>query len=194
MTEQLEELCGKISLTEREKAGITITEGETEEVRVQGGRCLVGRIWMAKKVNKEAFQVVLTRVWHPTKGVIFKELDDNIWIFEFKEVDVIRRVLEGRPWSFDRQILVLNEFDGKTPPAHMAFKQSPFWVQVHDMPLLCMTKRIGVKIGKSLGCLEEVDLAGDGVGWGRCLQTRVEIDLVKPLERGRALRLEGKSY
>jgi hypothetical protein len=96
--------------------------------------------------------------------VVFKELDDNIWLFEFEEVDDLRRVLEGRPWSFDRQMLVINEFDGKTPPAQMAFKHSPFWVQVHDMPLLCMTKGIVVKIGESMGRLEDVDFAGDGPG------------------------------
>jgi hypothetical protein len=194
MAEQLEELCGNISLSEGEKTGITITEGEIEEVRVQGGRCLVGRIWMAKRVNKDAFKDVLTRIWRTRRGVIFKELDDNIWLFEFEEEDDMRRVLDGRPWSFDRYIIVLNEFDGRTPPTQMAFKQSPFWVQVHDMPLLCMTKGIATKIGESMGRLVEVDLAGDGAGWGRCLRIRVEIDLVKPLERGRALRLEGKSY
>jgi hypothetical protein len=64
----------------------------------------------------------------------------------------------------------------------MAFKQSSFWVQVHNMPLLCMTKGIVVKIGESMWQLEEVDLAGDGVGWGRCLRIRVKIDLAKPLE------------
>jgi hypothetical protein len=117
MAEQLEELCGNISLSEGEKARITITEGEIEEVRAQGGRCLIGRIWMGKRVNKEAFKIVLTRVWHTIKGVIFKELDDNIWLFEFEEVDDMRRVLGGRPWSYDSHIIVLTEFDGKTPPA-----------------------------------------------------------------------------
>jgi hypothetical protein len=190
----MEVLCGNISLSEGEKAGITITEVEIGEVRAQGGRCLVGQIWMERKVNNDAFIDVFTRVWRTMKGVIFKKLDDNIWLFEFEEVDDMRRVLDGQPWSFDRQILVLTEFDGKTPPAHMAFKHSPFWVQIHDMPLLCMTKGIAMKIGNSMGWLEEVDLAGDGAGWGRCLRICVEIDLTKPLERGRALRLDGKSY
>jgi hypothetical protein len=194
MAEQLEELCGNISLSEGERTGITITEGEIQEARVQGGRCLVGRLWMSRRVNKEAFKEVLTRAWRITRGVIFKELNDNIWLFEFEEVDDLRRVLEGRPWSFDRQMLVINEFDGKTPPAQMAFKHSLFWVQVHDMPLLCMTKGIAVKIGESLGRLEDVDFAGDGPGWGRCVRIRVELELAKPLERGRALRLDGKSY
>jgi hypothetical protein len=35
--------------------------------------------------------------------------------------------------------------------------------------------------------VEDVDVTGDGVGWGRCLRTKVYIDLMKPLERGRPL-------
>lgn len=41
--------------------------------------------------------------------------------------------------------------------------------------------------------MEEVDVTGDGVGWGRCLRIWVYIDITKPLERGRALVLNGKS-
>jgi hypothetical protein len=104
------------------------------------------------------------------------------------------RVLEGRPWSFDRQILVLYDFDGSIPPAQMHFTYSPLWIQVHDMPLICMNKAVGTKIGESMGALEDVDVAGDGSGWGRCLRLRVTLDLFNPLERGRALSLGGKNY
>jgi hypothetical protein len=53
---------------------------------------------------------------------------------------------------------------------------------VHDLPLLCMNRGVGKKIGDSLGVLENVDVAGDGVGWGRCLRIKVSIDLTRPLE------------
>jgi hypothetical protein len=85
-------------------------------------------------------------------------------LFEFADVDDKKRVLDGRPWSFDRQILVLNDFDGSVPPAQMQFTHSPFWIQVHDMPLICMNKGVGTKIGESLGALEDIDVAGDGGG------------------------------
>jgi hypothetical protein len=119
---------------------------------------------MGKKVNKEAFKTVLSRIWRTIQGVIFKELDDNVWLFEFEDESDMRRVLEGRPWLFDRQILVLNEFDGSIPISQMQFTHSPFWVQVHEMPLLLMTKGIGEKIGMSLGRLVDFDVARDGIG------------------------------
>ena len=56
-----------------------------------------------------------------------------------------------------------------------------------------MTKGVGTKIGELIGVLEDVGIAGDGVGWGRCLRLRVTIDITKPLDRGRALELNGKT-
>jgi hypothetical protein len=145
-------------------------------------------------VNREAFKTVLSQLWRTTRRVLFKEVQEKLWLFEFADENDKRRVLEGRPWSFDKQLIVINEFQGGVSPSLMDFRYSPFWIQVHDMPLLCMTKGVGAKIGQSLGKLEDVDVAGDGVGWGRSLTIRVTIDITQPLDRGRALILEGKSH
>ena len=61
------------------------------------------------------------------------------------------------------------------------------------MPLHCMSRVMGTKIGEMLGVLEEVDVAADKVGWGRFLRIRVHIDIMKPLERGKELLIGGKS-
>ena len=55
-----------------------------------------------------------------------------------------------------------------------------------------MTRNMGIKIGESIEVLEEVDVGEDGIGWSRYLRIQVNIDLRKPLERGRTLNLEGK--
>ena len=57
---------------------------------------------------------------------------------------------------------MMNDFDGRTPLSQMEFKHSPFWIQVHDMPLLCMTKTVGMKIRESMGNVEDIDVARDG--------------------------------
>jgi hypothetical protein len=194
MEAELEHLCKKISLTEGEQVGISVSKGEVSEAITLGDRCLVGKIWTEKAVSKEVFKTVLSRLWRTVGRVVFKEVQDNMWLFEFTDREDKNRVMAGRPWSFDRQIIVLNDFDGKVPPSQMDFSHSPFWIQAHDMPLLCMTKGVGTKIGSSMGALHEVDVAGDGVGWGRCLRMRVTMDLTKPLDRGRALNFAGKSH
>ena len=146
MEDEIEALCGKIKLTEGEKKGIQITEGEVAINRESGGLCLVGKILSDRQVNKEGFTTILSRIWRLVGKVVFKELQDNMWLFEFLEGVDKERVMEGRPWTFDRQIIVLNEFDGRTPPSKMEFTHSPIWVQVHNMPLLCMNKSVGSKV------------------------------------------------
>lgn len=87
--------------------------------------------------------------------------------------------------------MVLNAFDAKIPPSQMDFSHTPIWIQIHDMPLGCMNRAVGRKIGESLGRVEEVTVAKDDVGWGRSLRIQVPIDLYQPLDRGRALLMTG---
>jgi hypothetical protein len=48
---------------------------------------------------------VLSRLWRLVGHVTFKELLDNVWLFEFTDGEDKRRILEGRLWSFDRRVI-----------------------------------------------------------------------------------------
>jgi len=170
-----------------------ISEYETEELRTKSGRCLVGKLMSERRVYKEALQAMMLRIWKTIESVCFKELHDNLWLLEFGNDSDKRRIKEERPWLFDRRVFVLKKLEENIPLAQMDFSHVLFWVQVHDMPLICMNKEIGTRIGESIGKVEDVDVTGDGVGWGRFLRIRVQVDISKPLERGRALHLNGKS-
>jgi len=85
---------------------------------------LIGWLDEARKINKDAFKTLLTRIWRIKGRVFFKEIHDNLWLFEYSEDEDLRCVLEGRPWSYDRTLLVVNEFDGRTPPSQMVFSHT----------------------------------------------------------------------
>jgi len=182
-----------MNLLEGEKRSITITEDDTADLRMLSGRCLVGRIMSERRIQKEAFRTLMARLWKRAVNVLFKELHENIWLIEFSTEADKRRVMEGRPWLFDKSVLVLKEVVESIPLVQMDFSTPPFWIQVHDMPLICLNWEVGYKIGETIGEVEDVDVTGEGIGWGRCLRIRVLINLSKPLERGRALNLNGKS-
>jgi len=192
MEELVEKLGEGMRLSEGEKARIVITEDETADLRVRSGRCLIGRIMSDRRIQKEAFKAFMARLWKTTGKVSFKELEDNYWLLEFSSEADKKRVLEGCPWLFDRNILVLREVEESTPPTQMDFSLSPCWVQVRDIPLICMNKEVGNKIGETIGMVEEVDVSGNGPGRGSSLRIKIQIDITKPLERGRALWLNGK--
>ena len=155
---------------------------------------MIGKIWAGKRINKEGFITVFKRIWLTKDAVIFKEIQPNIWMFEFSQETDKLKVLEGHPWSFDWFLFALSDFDGSIPSSQWDFTSSPFWIQIHNLPLICMMKAIGSKIGHSLGILEAMDITGEGVEWGSVIRIRVIIDIQKPLERGRSLNIGGKAH
>lgn len=48
------------------------------------------------------------------------------------------RVMEGRPWTFDGNLVYLVEFDGFTPPSQLEFDKAAFWVRMYNLPLACI--------------------------------------------------------
>jgi hypothetical protein len=50
-------------------------------------------------------------------------------------------------------------------------------------------------IGNDIGRHVEVDVTNNGIGWGRFLRIRVEIDITKPLLRAKIMEVvEGKLF
>ena len=101
MVNDIDELCGNVSSIGGKKMGIYISEWEVADAREIGERCLVGRIGEERRINKEAFKTVLTCLCRMAGTVIFKDVQENIWIFEFYVIDNKKRIMEGRLWSFD---------------------------------------------------------------------------------------------
>ena len=81
----------------------------------QGNSCLIGNIWAGKRMNKEGFICVFKWIWRTKGEFIFKEIQPNVWMFEFSQEANNFKVLEGYPWSFDLFILALSDFYGSIP-------------------------------------------------------------------------------
>lgn len=75
----------------------------------------------------------------------------------------------------------------------LEFEKAAIWVRIFNLPLACMGRDFGHRLGSSVGRVEEVDVAEDGMGWGKFLSVRIVLDLSKPLFRGRTLKLNNKS-
>jgi hypothetical protein len=104
------------------------------------------------------------------------------------------RVLEGRPWVLEDNLIAVEDYDGLIPPTQMGFDTAAFWIRMFDLPLDCMSNDVGQKLGETVGEVEDVDTNADGVGWGKFLRVRIRINLYKPLARGRMLRIKDRSY
>lgn len=68
---------------------------------------------------------------------------------------------------------------------HIYSSQIYMWLQLHDLPFGCMNVDGREQFGVSLGRVKEVDVDTSGNGWGQAPRVKVEIDITKPLMRGR---------
>lgn len=93
MAEEFGVFNGGEQFLEEEIQGIDIGEDETEELCTKGSQCLVGRLGVAKRIHKEAFKALLTRIWRTVGSVFFKEIQDNLWLFEFSDANDKKKVL-----------------------------------------------------------------------------------------------------
>ena len=85
----------------------------------------------------------------------------------------------------------MKEFVGEQVPKEISLWQSPFWIQIHNLPLNNRTRETGWAIGSKLGEVMEVDVAESRVQWGKYLRVRVKMDVMKKLVRGKKIAIEG---
>ncbi|KAK3229669.1 hypothetical protein Dsin_001550 [Dipteronia sinensis] len=80
-------------------------------------------------------------------GVEIEVVKVNIFIFHFKDQSDRRRVWAVGLWTFDDNLIVLEEPTGKGEVEKRAFNRVEFWVQIHHVPLLCLSKEVGRFLG-----------------------------------------------
>lgn len=63
----------------------------------------------------------------------------------------------------------------------MSFDREELWVHMYNLPLAFMIKEKGEKLENTVGKVMDIDVKGDGSGWGSYLRVLIEMDLTRPL-------------
>ncbi|KAI8005918.1 hypothetical protein LOK49_LG07G01536 [Camellia lanceoleosa] len=147
--------------------------------------CLVGKVLAPKLLNRPAVSNILRGAWKTRRGVSITSWNDNIFLFQFEDVEDRQRILDESPWSVMGSLLVLRPLQIGLATTELEFRWSPFWVQVHGLPIDKMTRAHGEVIGNRIGRLVEVEAPTTGLLLHRnFLRLRVEVDVFKPLLQG----------
>jgi hypothetical protein len=176
-------------LLEEEDEEVDILEEEVHSVAARGQLYVVGKLIGDKYVSKETLKTALVRWWRPEKSVCFKVLGENLFLIEFEKSEDKKKVLDGCPWAFKGDLFLVEDFTGQSSPTEISFDRASFWVRMLRLPLVCMEREVGKKIGATVGIVEEVDMDANGVGWGEYLRVKISVDLSKPLSMGRKVNL-----
>jgi hypothetical protein len=88
--------------------------------------------------RKGEYQTNLGEGVGPTSFLTFKVLGDNLFLIEFENEWDKARVLKGMSWVFKGSLFSVEDFDGLSTPSEIDFKRTVFWVQMFNLPLVCM--------------------------------------------------------
>ena len=113
MAKELEALWSKLSFTEEEAEGIKLDFKSTKAVRELGKNCVVMKIMSHKSISIDALRKNLRMLWKPNKGLQLSEVDEDLFLVEFRDGKDEKKVLDMCPWSYEKQLVLMQEFDGK---------------------------------------------------------------------------------
>ena len=156
MEDELEELWKKLTFTEEEDTGIELDSRSTSAAMKVGKYYAVMKILSQRSINIDALRKNLRMLWKPNKGVQISEMRRTK-----------KKVLDMCPWSYEKQLVLIQEFEGKLTSKEIEIKWVPFWVQIYNLPVNSRTRDTGWAIGSCLGVVLDVDVAESKVQWGK---------------------------
>ncbi|KAF7140800.1 hypothetical protein RHSIM_Rhsim06G0055700 [Rhododendron simsii] len=186
-----EELLQKLSsfvLTNEEEEAVLL---DAEDYNVSHQECVrsaMGKILTQKGINLGGLKASMDLAWGYPKGLKVMEVGGGIYQFVFgKEMDLVR-VIAGGPWLFNNQLIVLQRWEEGIKIDQINFSYCPFWIQLRALPLEFMSVEVGRKMMVGFGDVLEVVMAQLSGNQGRCIRVKVELDITKPLPRGKHVR------
>lgn len=186
--ENIIQAMNNITLEEEEEDNLALdlsasNEGEQILNSFNTKLCVVARFLSEGYVDFSAMQQTMAALWKPGMGVYMKELEANLFLFQFyHEVDV-KRVMEGCPWSFNRRALIMQRMHEGEIPRNIELKWMDLWIQVYDLKPGFMTERILTEVGNYTGKFVSSCPSNFSGVWRDYFRIRVTIDVSKPLKR-----------
>lgn len=176
-------------LLAEEGVGIELEEKDVAFSKDECGRCLVGKFFGDKRVNFVGLRNTLTSIWPLKSTVKIRELGINLFQFVFANLEDMKRVVNGRVWTFNQQYLILKEWKESMNVHNEPFNSVQIWVQIWNVPLKWMSKEVGAKIGKLFSKVCEVLIPETGSSRGICIKLLATVNLEKSLLRGANIKL-----
>lgn len=116
-----------------------------------------------------------------------KKTDSGIYIFQFQHQLDIQEVLDGGPWTFNRDLIVLTRWKLGVSHKEFIFNEVDYWIQLYDLPLNYYTEAASKQLVKKIDnfkSYEKRDLIG------KYMRVKVGLKLDQPLRPKISLEMD----
>ena len=151
---------------------------------------LAAKFLTRRVLNVEAVARTLTPLWRTNHGFTIRDMNKNRLVFVFEDEADRERVLMGEPWAYDKHLIVLKRIEEEEAIEDVEFNRISFWVQIHGLPVRRMNPEVATTLVSPMGKVEKLADGETSVDGGQAMRVRVNMDITKPLSRGRKVRLE----
>lgn len=94
-------------LSSKEQDGVDLREGDVYLGMEEAKRSLIGKVFGDKKANLVGIRGTMLKLWGARGLHKVIPLDQNVFQFVFNAASDREGILQGRPWLFDNQLLLL---------------------------------------------------------------------------------------
>ncbi|XP_030936712.1 uncharacterized protein LOC115961968 [Quercus lobata] len=178
----------KLSLTDEEDVKLSLSKSKNLRSKEY---VLAAKFLTKRALNVEAIGRTFKPLWRAKKDFKVREAGDHLLLFVFELKSDAERVLANEPWTFDKHAVLLQRFDGSIPSRYLRFTKLKFWVQIHGLPMCLLDSEMAIELGETLGQVSPCENLSELVG-REFLRVHVEIDISKPLCRGRRITLDAE--
>ena len=111
-------------------------------------------------------------------------MGSNLFQFKFQSEYELDRILQGGPWSFDNQLLMLKRWKAGMSSKNVVLEHASMWIQIWGVPFDMMASKVAMEIGNKMGVVEDVERWRRSKEQNLFLRVRVALPISKPIRRG----------
>lgn len=121
---------------------------------------------------------MITKSWGNPRGMHIIDLSNNTYLFNFSEPATPTRIMSEAPWNILGSLLCLHRWTPQIDIHEIVFRYSPFWIQIHGVPLERISRVNAERIASKVGDVEEVEdpFVGNQIARG-FMRARVLVDI-----------------
>ena len=132
---------------------------------------------------------MVKQLWRSTNGSKIRNHQDHMVLFVFDNLSNVDQILQIQPWSFDKHLVMVQRYNTDVPVWDLPFMKALFWVQVHEIAVRYMTKKVAENLCETVGEVQKSINAVDDES-GHFLRVCVSVDVTLPLCRGHLITME----
>lgn len=114
--EDLSRKWGKLSLTEKEKAGYVLPKTQRKYEFMIAAKFLTPRA-----LNMDAVGRTFKQVWQCSDGFKIRNMSDHKALFVFDDECDVTQILANQPWRFDKHLVLVKRYDKDIPLRSVTF-------------------------------------------------------------------------